>query len=309
MKRLGARRSAPTFDNPYAVPGRWWKVGLHMHTTNSDGHQPAERVIATYKKLGYDAIAITDHNFVTRVPAHRGRPVLIPAAEISGPPDILHLGATGAGKTDLGGKGIQTTIDRINEADGVAVVAHPAWSGLVDKDLLEAGGYVGIELWNQVAQDLNGTGRSVEIWDHLLAAGLRVWGFADDDAHFGWQGKPGTAWLWVKAASPDPAAILGGLRRGSFHSTFGPRILDLRVGGGKIVVRTSPAVRSHLISSGIGSGGLQFAGGRPRTTWTWDIMKDQLNVTVYARIEVLDASGRTAWSNPLFVEDNGIRFW
>lgn len=300
---------APRFHNPYDVTGRWWKVGLHMHTTNSDGHKPVPHVIATYRALGYHAIAITDHNYVTRVPGHHGRPALIPGAEISGPPDVLYLGARETGKVGIGGRGLQTTIDRINARGGLPVVAHPSWSGLSDADLLRARNYAGVELWNQVAQDLNGTGRSVEIWDHLLAAGRRVWGFANDDAHFDWPGKPGSAWMWVKAASPGPAHVLAALRRGAFHATFGPRILDVTARGGRITVRTSPTVRAHLISAGIGAGGLKRAAGRPVTRWTFDVMKEHLNVSAYARVEVLDATGRTAYTNPLFVKGGGIRFW
>ena len=38
------------------------KVGLHIHTTNSDGKATPEEVIEIYKAHGYDAIAFTDHN-------------------------------------------------------------------------------------------------------------------------------------------------------------------------------------------------------------------------------------------------------
>ena len=37
------------------------KIGLHTHTTLSDGHKTPEEAAAIYKAAGYDAIAITDH--------------------------------------------------------------------------------------------------------------------------------------------------------------------------------------------------------------------------------------------------------
>ena len=38
------------------------KVGLHIHTTNSDGRATPEESAEIYKAHGYDAIAFTDHN-------------------------------------------------------------------------------------------------------------------------------------------------------------------------------------------------------------------------------------------------------
>ena len=38
------------------------KVGLHIHTSNSDGRATPEESAEIYKAHGYDAIAFTDHN-------------------------------------------------------------------------------------------------------------------------------------------------------------------------------------------------------------------------------------------------------
>ncbi|MBR0454689.1 MAG: hypothetical protein IIX25_03420, partial [Clostridia bacterium] len=37
------------------------KVGLHMHTSVSDGKLSPEETARAYKSQGYDAIALTDH--------------------------------------------------------------------------------------------------------------------------------------------------------------------------------------------------------------------------------------------------------
>jgi len=304
-------RTPPRFDNPYSLPGRWWKVGVHIHTTNSDGHVSPERAVRIYRSLGYDAIAIADHNFITRPDGPRGRPLLIPSAEISGPPDILWLGAHGAGKTPIGGAGLQPTLDRIRSRGGLAVVAHPSWSDLLDRDLMSRRGLIAIEIYNSVAQDLNGRGSSVELWDHLLGRGKRVWGLADDDTHFGeWRGRPGRAWLWVKSPRLAVPDLLRAIRRGAFHGTTGPRILAAEARRGILRLRTSPAARVHFVSAGIGAGSCMVAPkSRPATRWEFDIMRGQLNVTRYARFEVIDSAGRCAWSNPLLVKGGGIRFW
>ncbi len=37
------------------------KGNLHAHTTFSDGRRPIREVIGRYRELGYDFLAITDH--------------------------------------------------------------------------------------------------------------------------------------------------------------------------------------------------------------------------------------------------------
>ena len=37
------------------------KLGLHIHTTESDGHKTPDEAAKIYKDAGYDAIALTDH--------------------------------------------------------------------------------------------------------------------------------------------------------------------------------------------------------------------------------------------------------
>ena len=39
-----------------------FKGNLHAHTTFSDGRRPIDEVIARYRDLGYDFLAITDHD-------------------------------------------------------------------------------------------------------------------------------------------------------------------------------------------------------------------------------------------------------
>lgn len=44
----------------------WIKCDFHIHTTRSDGKLPPKEVLKLYKKNGYDAIAITDHDTFTK---------------------------------------------------------------------------------------------------------------------------------------------------------------------------------------------------------------------------------------------------
>ncbi len=56
-------------DNPYGKVN-WDEYGrfiadLHSHTTRSDGHFSPHLLVDSYHDLGYDILAITDHNLVT----------------------------------------------------------------------------------------------------------------------------------------------------------------------------------------------------------------------------------------------------
>ena len=70
-------------NGPY---GKWWKGNLHMHTYWSDGRVFPEQAVDQYKnQLGYDFLALTDHNIFADDTAC-WKPVL--AQEGKWPPDV-----------------------------------------------------------------------------------------------------------------------------------------------------------------------------------------------------------------------------
>ena len=44
---------------------KWYKGDTHLHTTNSDGKYPIEKLIEKCRKIGLDYAIITDHNYNT----------------------------------------------------------------------------------------------------------------------------------------------------------------------------------------------------------------------------------------------------
>ena len=55
---------SPYADVDWAAFGQF-KTGLHMHTTNSDGRSTTAQVVEEHYAMGFDIIAITDHNYLT----------------------------------------------------------------------------------------------------------------------------------------------------------------------------------------------------------------------------------------------------
>lgn len=56
---------------------RFLKGNLHTHTKNSDGRNTLEEMINRYKELGYDFVAITDHNKFTKISHLDGKGIVI----------------------------------------------------------------------------------------------------------------------------------------------------------------------------------------------------------------------------------------
>ena len=313
----------PDQPNPFAAAGQWYRGCLHSHTTESDGRMSPENLIAHYRLGGFDFVALTDHNRVTDRTALSG-------------PDFLTLRGVevNLGRTECGteyhivGIGIdpafaprpewspQEAIDEIKRRGGFAIVAHPYWSGLGPADLLAIRGYAAVEVFNTGCEGEIGRGYSSVHLDDLLARGQATWAVASDDTH--WPGFDTLhAWTAVRAESLTAEAIVAALHAGHFYASTGPEIYDVRLTDGEVVVECSPAASVALVCDatrggrvGVGPGqpainaqrrpGRQMReglDGGPLTGAAFRLRGDER----YARVQVTDARGRIAWTNPLFV--------
>ena len=105
-------------------------------------------------------------------------------------------------------------------------------------------------------------------------------------------------------------SVLDALRRGWFYGSTGPEIRAVEVGDGEVVVRCSPA-QSVTLYSGRRRGARANAGrlGYPNFSEVIERNDDGLITAarlqrpydpLYGRVEVCDAQGRKAWTNPLW---------
>ena len=331
----------PVLANPFAVPGNWYRGNLHCHTTNSDGAMPPDRLLAHYSYAGWDFLSITDHGKVTTFPEGTALPgvTYIPGIEVSTPPGSTRTGTNyhivgidvkeTPPRPDLTGPAAaQWYLDAIREQGGIAHLAHAYWSGLRLDDLQPLKGYYALEVFNADTEVHIGRGLSQAVWDDLLSERIPTCAVAVDDCH-----RPGydslRAWTVVRAADQSAEAIVDALRAGHFYASAGPEILDvqwepqgMRSGvpyGGAVTVRCSPARSVSLVcdatkGSRVNAGpfGMALRGRRLRTETNRPegVLGDELltgavfelrGIERYARIQVEDALGRCAWTNPLFV--------
>src|SRR3712207_3784945 len=117
----------PMMDNPYLRGDgfTWLRGNLHAHTTFTDGKQTPEEVIAAYESLGYDFLAISDHDLLVPPQDYQAQTkmVLVPADEVTrNGPHILSIGIREVITPD---PDRQTVIDATAAQGGFTVLNHP----------------------------------------------------------------------------------------------------------------------------------------------------------------------------------------
>ncbi|MBI2238111.1 MAG: PHP domain-containing protein [Actinobacteria bacterium] len=317
--------------NPFEAEGEWLRCALHTHTLESDGELPAAALVSRYEAAGYHVVAITDHWRLTRVPS-TARLLTIPAAELcfdlDEPGPVGEFLALGIGEIpdDPGGMRENwfvhevehyeqrtfpdlTTGGRwVEQQGGVAYVAHPYWSGLDVRVLLEAEGYVGLEVYNGSSELECGRGDSSVWWDALLGTGRSTYAIAVDDQH-----SPlfdlGLAWTWVRVADRTEEGVLHALRTGMAYGSNGPVIREVHRDGTAVEVDCSPC-RALVLGMERERGCSVVAGDRGRrfgrileTSEEGLITRARIESPWpdprYLRLTAVDARGGKAWTNPL----------
>jgi hypothetical protein len=321
--------------NPFSQKGNWYKGNLHSHTTLSDGSASAEEMASGYKAVGYDFLAITDHNVIGDIPVERADEedfIVIPGAEIqvlcngSWGCELLALDVpdlpgekTGDRWDDFIPPPIQSAIDCVVDMGGIPFLSHPNISGLHSTRLMELEHLAGIEICNYCA---GGRYLSTVHWDDALTAGKMLWGIAVDDAH----GVPSPvvprAWVVVRSVALTRQALLDAIRHGWFYATTGPQITDLQIRGGEVTVKTTPVRCIEFVSGpwfcqtfrDLDRGLITQATHQIERLGTRQNMQDLLAKSKqagllstdqpfggYFRVECVDAQGRWAWTNPIAI--------
>lgn len=285
----------------YDCSGKWFKGNLHMHTTRSDGRLNLAEASAYYAERGYDFIAITDHMvpFLGAELDDKLPIMILDGIELHGKDDqgspyhVVCIGGVDGVSKDM------TLMEALNKAksqESLLIWAHPPGSGNTVEEGLRHG-FHGVEVYNHSVEMTIGKGLGAFHWDSALEQQPDMVGFATDDNHFVETIPPQVGgWIMVNAPELSPEAIMASIRKGNFYSSSGPDFKSIYIEqGNRVVAETSPIVYSRLLG--------------PRATGKWRAEVDKRSVTQvhfripddwgFARLEIEDASGRKAWSNPL----------
>ena len=96
-------------------------------------------------------------------------------------------------------------------------------------------------------------GNAEPLWDGCLDAGLRFWGFANDDAHnldtTHFAGA-GSAWNMIWARELTREAIMDALRNGAFYGSCGIKIDKIKIKTRSITVKSPNATYIKVVGDG-----------------------------------------------------------
>ena len=283
------------------------KANLHTHTTKSDGKLEPQDVIDRYAANGYGVLALTDHRQVHKIAPYDPKGmILIQGAELHAlnpgrmswhlvalnlPDDFQPTDAVESGET------AQQVIDAVAAAGGITAVAHPYWLAYGSEMVKTVSGYFAMEVYNTECRNINRE-YSLQTWDELLGAGLRVPGIAVDDMHnernlFG-------GWTMICAREKSREAVMDALRKGEFYASQGPEFHSITLDGDIFRAEFSECEYACFIRKVTGVQVWAEKPGNMLTSMELDISEFR-GEDYYIRCCIRDANGKYAWSNPIYL--------
>ena len=285
------------------------KLGLHTHTTRSDGKKTPEEVAALYARAGYDAVALTDHWKYGEEQELCGLHILSGCEYNVGGGDsrdaVYHIvgvgmsrdpGLTTALRDDpsmSSAEKAKIIIDAIHAVGGLAVLAHPAWSLNTPEQCMAAGDYDATEIFNSVSEH----GMSDRPYSGLIVDMLASqYGFdkpllATDDAHF-YVGDECRGMIMLEAEAAEQMGIVEAIRAGRFYATQAPEVHLWREEDGTVRLSCSPVSKIIFQSNVVWVRGRAVRGENLTEASYTPHPQD-----CFVRAEVTDAEGNCAWSN------------
>ena len=279
------------------------KVGLHTHTTISDGRVTPEEAAAIYKSAGYDTIAITDHwkyhgqDEISGLKIISGCEYNVGSQNTIG--DVMHIVGIGMESDPglvRGTASRQDVIDAVRASGGMVILAHPAWSLNTPQDALALSGFDGVEIYNSVS-DIGQNSRPYSGYfvDLLANMGVAYPIVAADDTHV-YNGLDETkSYIMARTEDDSVEQILAAIRRGDFYASQGPE-LHVRREGDRIIADCTACVTINFLTNA--------AWVPDRMTRGQDLTHAEYPVKEWekwVRVEVCDDQGRYAWSNVIML--------
>ncbi len=278
---------------------KWYKVGLHIHTTLSDGQKSPQEMAQIYKNAGFDAVAITDHwkyypeGEIDGLKIISGAEYNIGSNNSIG--DTMHIVGVGMKKDPVlirGKVGRQEAINAIKECGGYAILAHPHWSLNNINDVKDLNGFSFVEIYNTVSDvGMSNRADSGCIIDLLANDGVVIPLVATDDAHYYCGEDECKSFVMVKAKSGSQEDILTALKNGDYYSSQEPNIEVIKQGN-KILCKCSPCQKIAFMSN--------CAWANDRMVRGNDLSGAEYTLKDFekwVRVEVTDKNGNRAWSN------------
>lgn len=256
--------------NPYAdLAGKnAYRGTLHSHSVSAHARVSPSEAKRKFLRNGFHFIGLTDHDRRwPEVPwladewaqSEPGRFVVLRGYEAGG--EGWHVNSIGYFPEPMptrAGRG--PFVREALAAGGFVFLNHPAADGVSARSVLEHDELrriEGIEVYSGLrASPAGGTdwrrGFSEQVWDELLAAGLRIWSLANPDCHTWDESQPDgpfNGYNVVFAESLTKTAIVSALKAGRFYATTGVEVDYVEANPRRISVACSAACEIRFIGS------------------------------------------------------------
>lgn len=318
--------------------GNWYKGNLHSHTTISDGMLTPEQNVKLYQDHGYHFLCLSEHDIYTdhRAQFNQDNFIILPGIEASAilyrekgnneryrihhlhgilGTEAIQAAAPAGIFTHMqyvppkkffgewtGAQACQEINDLLLSHGCVTTYNHPIWSRVEEQEFIHTEGLSALEIFNFNTVQESNTGYDVVYWDRMLRMGKKINAFASDDNHNeGLFEDSCGGWICVQAPELSHDSIVQNFIDGNYYSSSGPAIFDWGIRDGRAWIDCSEVNRVNFIAGNIINDG---------TTVLGEPYKDSLchaeyqlkGHETYVRVEVTDKYGRTAWTNPIYLE-------
>jgi len=252
-----------------------------------------------FASLGYDFIAVTDHNKTVNeeqwsIWQKNANLVVIPGVENGGTGHILEIGIYGMTQSSNGSYAARA--EALREAGSFTVGCHP-------QEYADGAEYIrssaeclhAFEIYNGLRESRgNNEVANIALWDEVLTAGGRIWGAAVDDFHCAYI-TPGHGWVNVQVFEEEETItwqmIVEQLKAGAFYSSTAPAFKEIFLEDGILRISTNRHVRRLRI---IGPGG-EPVNEVEGSELEWQTIPG----LTYFRVEA-ESGAKRAWSQPFF---------
>ncbi len=303
------------FQSVFEDRGNWYKGNLHMHTTRSDGHLDPAAAVERYRQHGYDFVALTDHRKPSATERMGDVLVLSGVEWDTGGANtksfgdvptyhILGIGMTSDNVLDYRSQPHpepQAIVDFIQENNGIAILAHPAWSVMDPAGIGRLKGITAAEIYNSVSDlPFNGERADSSAWFDIWATNYNrlIPAVASDDAH-AYEGDECYAYTMVNAAELSRDAVIDALQSGNFYASQRPVLHEMAIDwdNGIVHMEFSQDVTTVVFYS-------NHIWVPERVTLVKNGSMDYHIAPgeFYVRAELIARDGRKAWTSPVRVD-------
>lgn len=197
-----------------------------------------------------------------------------------------------------GKKAAQELSDGLKERGCFTTYNHPVWSRVECAEVQDLKGIWAIECYNFATVNECGEGQDTVFWDTMLRRNNEIMAFASDDNHNGGiYTESFGGYVMVQAESLTHENIVNSLLNGQYYSSNGAVINQWGIKAGKVYVDCEKAERVNFIFGG--------SVGLSKTVMAENgILLNYVECPIngnetYVRVEVIDANGKCAWTNPI----------